>query len=256
VRVAARNVAELTIRSNEDTTFDFRGGQFVWLTVAPHRPPFHDHPFSIASAPTELPRLRFIVQEVGECTAGFRSLTAGQAVALDGPHGSFVVPAEAKCVVLVAGGVGIAPILGMLEEAASRRDLRPFRLLYAARNTEALACTVRLAELRDSLNLAVSYHVDEDARRSDGIGRLTDSEIDDLIAGVEPQSTTAMICGPPAMMEKVSDRLLERGLSAGNIHYERFDYASGNGRLDKVRRWQALAILGVLAAVAIAFGIR
>ena len=46
------------------TSVRFRAGQFIWMTLAPNRPPWHDHPFSIASGPADLPRLRLVIREV------------------------------------------------------------------------------------------------------------------------------------------------------------------------------------------------
>ena len=136
-KVIADGVTELVLKGPQDTGLKARGGQFVWLTIAPHRPPFHDHPFSIASSSGLLPRLRFFVRHVGDCTNHFRELPKGTRVAIDGPHGSFVLPDETSSIVMVAGGVGIAPLLGILEDAADRRDSREFRLLYAARSMAA-----------------------------------------------------------------------------------------------------------------------
>jgi predicted ferric reductase len=61
------------------------------MTLAPNNPPFHDHPFSIASAAADLPRLRLVIREAGNCTNEFGHI-AGTRVAIDGPHGSFVLP--------------------------------------------------------------------------------------------------------------------------------------------------------------------
>jgi predicted ferric reductase len=58
VKPLADRVWEMTLRGPSSTRLHFRAGQFIWITVAPKRPPIHDHPFSIASAPSELPRLR------------------------------------------------------------------------------------------------------------------------------------------------------------------------------------------------------
>jgi predicted ferric reductase len=74
--------------------FRFRAGQFVWLTIAPNTPPFHDHLFSIASSPELLPRLRLIIREAGDCTDAFGAIEPNRRVAVDGPHGAFVLPSD------------------------------------------------------------------------------------------------------------------------------------------------------------------
>jgi len=67
---------------------------------------------------------------------------------------------------------------------------------------------------------------------------------------------TALVCGPASMMELVSDALLDSGVPAPSISYERFDYAAGEGRLDKQRRRECLAVILVLVAAVTAFSLR
>lgn len=256
VQRIAQDVIELTLRATGTSSLTFRGGQFVWLTIAPHRPPFHDHPFSIASSCAELPRLRFIVREAGDCTAALHLRVPGTKVALDGPHGSFVLPDDGAVIVMIAGGVGIAPILGMLEEAALNGDRRAFRLLYAVRSADGLAMRERIEDLSRVLNLTTAYHVDEDPGAGKPARRLTGAEIDTLVAGVEPRTVTAMVCGPASMMELATDRLIERGVPQRAIHYERFDYVAGQSRLDRERRRHVVSILMAIVAATFAFGFR
>ncbi|NIO38735.1 MAG: hypothetical protein GTO41_00160, partial [Burkholderiales bacterium] len=65
------HVVEMLLHGPSATNLQFRGGQFMWITLAPNRPPFHDHPFSIASGPADLPILRLVIREVGDCTNSF-----------------------------------------------------------------------------------------------------------------------------------------------------------------------------------------
>ncbi|HWK49810.1 MAG TPA: ferric reductase-like transmembrane domain-containing protein, partial [Steroidobacter sp.] len=89
VQRLGERLLEMVLRGPATTTLHFRPGQFIWMTLAPNRPPLHDHPFSIASAPAVLPRLRLVVAEVGDCTRSFAKVAPGTRVAIDGPHGSF-----------------------------------------------------------------------------------------------------------------------------------------------------------------------
>jgi hypothetical protein len=58
------------------------------------------------------------------------------------------------------------------------------------------------------------------------------------------------------MMEIATDVLLASGVPAKSIHYERFDFGAGKGRLDKARRREALLPFFVLVAVMVAFALR
>ena len=57
-------------------------------------------------------------------------------------------------------------------------------------------------------------------------------------------------------MEIATDALLAAGIPARSIRYERFDYASGRGRLDKARRKEALLLFLVLVVAMMAFSLR
>lgn len=255
--VAAADIAELVLRGPAKTRLHIRGGQFVWLTVFPNRPPLHDHPFSIASGPGFLPRLRLLVRRAGDCTDGFHKIAPGTQVAIDGPHGSFVLPLATTAIVMVAGGVGIAPLLGILEEAAEQGDKRPFRLLYGARSEPSLVGRNDLARLTGRLDLKVTYCTDE-ACSTPGIaqGPICRDHLNALISGLKVRDTSVLLCGPPSMMDKVSDGFLSLGIQMANIHYERFDYAAGRSRIDKRRRAIAFAVLGMVAASAFIFSLR
>ncbi len=252
VRRVGERIVEMVLRGPVTTQLrSFRAGQFIWMTLAPNRPPFHDHPFSIASAPTDLPRLRLVIGEVGDCTRSFEHVAPGTRVAVDGPHGSFVLPTDKSPVILIAGGVGIAPLLGILEEAAANRDKRPFRLLYAARKSTGLVYRDRLRELQAQLDLLISYLIDEGPGGADcSVGPLRPNHVRELIAGADAGSAIALICGPPPMMEVASDALLVACFPATSILYERFDYGAGKGRLDLTRLGQALLVfLAILVAI-------
>lgn len=252
--VAATDITELILRG---PARHIRGGQFVWLTVFPNRPPLHDHPFSIASGASFLPRLRLLVRRAGDCTDRFHKITPGTQVAIDGPHGSFVLPLATTAIVMVAGGVGIAPLLGILEDAAEQGDKRPFRLLYGARNELSLVSRNDLARLSGRLDLKVTYCTDE-ACSTPGIaqGPICGDHLNALISGLKVGDTSVLLCGPPTMMENVSDAFLSLGIQMANVHYERFDYAAGRSRIDKRRRAIAFAILGIVAAGAFIFSLR
>jgi len=253
----AERVWEMILRGPDATRLRFKAGQFIWMTLAPNRPPFHDHPFSIASAASDLPRLRIMIHESGDCTNEFGQVAPGTRVAIDGPHGSFVRPEGQAPVVMIAGGVGIAPLLGILEEAFALGDQRPFRLLYAARNPAALAGLARLRELQSHLDLLIYCVVDEGAEGTDcSVGPMRDQHISQALKGVPANEVIALVCGPTGMMERATNALLAAGVPAKSIRYERFDYAAGKGRLDKTRRREALLPFLVLLAAMTVFSLR
>ncbi|WP_244534560.1 ferredoxin reductase family protein [Hyphomicrobium sp. CS1GBMeth3] len=257
VRRIGTRAIEMILHGPATTRLRFRAGQFIWMTLAPHRPPFHDHPFSIASAPAELPRLRLVINEVGDCTRTFERIAPGTRVAIDGPHGSFMVPPDKAPVILISGGAGIAPLLGMIEEAAAIGDRRPYRLLFAAREQGGLIYLDRLRELQLKVDLSIHCLVDA-GQREDQIGKgpLQPNHVRDFVDGVDPQGAVALVCGPPRMMEVATDALLGAGVPENSVLYERFDFGAGKGRLDKARRNQELLVFLVIVVAMTAFSLR
>lgn len=257
VRRIGERAIEMILLGPATTRFCFRAGQFIWMTLAPHRPPFHDHPFSIASAPADLPRLRLLINEVGDCTRTFERTAPGTRVAVDGPHGSFIVPPHKAPVLLIAGGTGIAPLLGSIEQAAASGDPRAYRLLFAARKQGDLVFLDRLRVLQSKLDLSIHCLVDQGpCDEPSGIGPLRAQHVRALVEGIDPQGAVALVCGPPRMMELATDTLLDAGFPGNAILYERFDFGAGRGRLDRKRRNQALGLLLVIIAAMTAFSLR
>jgi ferredoxin-NADP reductase len=198
-----------------------------------------------------------VIGEAGNCTNEFGRIEPGMRVAIDGPHGSFILPKGTGPVVMIAGGVGVAPSLGILAEAAANRDARSFHLLYAAQSASELAGLNRLRELQSHLDLSLQCVVDDTAGESGYlVGPLSGKHIAQLLGQVEPKKIMALVCGPAGMMELATDALLAAGVPAKSIIYERFDYAAGGGHLDKLRRRQSLAIFVFIVAAMVAFSLR
>ena len=158
---------------------------------------------------------------------------------------------------MIAGGVGIAPFLGMLEEAAALGDTRSIRLLYAAKNPKALAALKRLRELQSQLDLVIYCVVDHGTQGSEHlVGPMGSQHVSHVLEGLPTGKLTALVCGPSGMMEIATDALSAAGVPARSIRYERFDYAAGRGRLDKARRKEALLPFLALLAAMTAFSLR
>ncbi|RTL79588.1 MAG: hypothetical protein EKK29_20515 [Hyphomicrobiales bacterium] len=257
VEPTADHVWQIVLRAPQRRAFRFRAGQFLWLTIAPNSPPFHDHPFSIASSPQMLPQLRLIIREAGDCTNAFGAIEPGRRVAIDGPHGGFILPSGGANVVMIAGGVGVAPLVGILEEAADSGDARAFRLLYAGRTPGSLAGLRLIESLARRLDLHIVKVVDALAELpAFEQGPIDRRHIEEILSGLPPKDTCCLVCGPAGMMEIAIDALLDIGVPAEHILYERFDYAAGRSALDKSRRNQALAVIATVLAVAAAFALR
>ena len=224
VRPLAPKLHEVTLRKVKGPPFRFVAGQFVWVTLG-RRHPITDHPFSIASAPEELPILRLVVKENGDFTSTIGELPEGMQAFLDGPHGSFLVCCRTDAVVLIAGGVGIAPVIGQLRSLAHRRFRGRIAILFATRDEAEQVFADELNDLSRQLDLTILLVVEHAAPSWKGHrGRVDREKLAALLDGIDPSKAEIILCGPAGMMSAVTQSLLELGVPLGAINYERFDY--------------------------------
>jgi predicted ferric reductase len=187
-------------------------GQFVWLRLR-RFPVAEEHPFTVAAS-TRSGVLELTVRDQGPFSGGLLDLEPGTPVWVDGPHGAFV-PADRSDpggLVLIAGGVGVTPIMSILRAHAATADPRAHTLLLAEREGEALFATEILA-LSRRLDLSV---LRTGGRRLDaGMLRAV------LPAGV-PEDHHYFVCGPPPLVGAALHGLGTLGVPAGAITTERF----------------------------------
>ncbi len=254
-RLVAERLWEVTLDPPPGQNLDFRAGQFAWLAFAGHRLPLYDHPFSIASAPGE-PRLRFLIQEAGDFPRRIGALPPGTRVALDAPHGSFGLdPHGPGGILLIAGGVGIAPVLSILADLARVGCRRPVRLIYAGRSPEAMVPPAFYGPACDALGIEPLLLADRGAAAAGmGPAPLTEGHLRMSLVGLDPQQCDVLLCGPGPMMTMATDCLAGLGVPLSHIGYERFSYDAGSLSAKDRRILAGIAALwAVIAALLLAY---
>ncbi len=253
-RRVADDLVELSIRPEGSHRLAYRAGQFAWIAFAPRLFPLFDHPMSITSSPASRNDVSFLIKKSGDFTNRIDAIAVGTRVGLDAPHGSFVLDdPQAEAILLVAGGIGIAPVKGLLADLSACGDKRPVRLIYRGVSPSRMIAPAEIEATARGLDLSAIYS----ARQANGddlfeTGRPDRAMLARALAGVSPARTVAMICGPGSMIVAVADTLHDLGLPLGRIHYERFDYGDeSRSAKDRLILWgfRAMAIV-VLAAIA------
>ncbi len=204
--------------------FSFEAGQFAWINIGRSPFSFAYHPFSISSSAENRDWLEFTIKTERGFTATVHDFEPGQTVHLDGPWGDFTLKGhQGPGFVFIGGGVGITPLLSMLETLADRRDPRPCIAVIGNR-TPSIIGAAELDRLRSSLDLTV-IHVLSDAsdewpgRR----GHVNASLLDEVLPdGRARERLQYFLCGPDAMMDAVEAALEDVGVPASGIHSERF----------------------------------
>ena len=189
-------------------------GQFVWLRLRRDAVTGAEHPFTIAAS-SRSGALELTFRDRGAFTRRLCALEPGRRVWLDGPHGDFVPSSsgpEHAGLVLVAGGVGLTPIMSILRAHAANGDPRAHRLLLAERPGEALFAP-ELDVLARRLDLAVT--------RTEG--RRLDARMlaDALPAGVAADHEY-FVCGPPRLVAAALGVLDALAVPPHRVHTEQF----------------------------------
>jgi ferredoxin-NADP reductase len=137
-------------------------------------------------------------------------LEVGDVVSADRPRSAFAPVASARHHLLVAGGIGITPMLAHARDAVRWR--RDFTLLYGYRP----GAGAHLAELRALCGARLEEHPDVEVF----LARI------DAALGAAPLGTHLYVCGPPPLMDAVVERAAALGWPDERVHTERFSAAA------------------------------
>jgi predicted ferric reductase len=195
-----------------------RAGQFFVVRALTWRDWMHGHPLSLSAAPNG-DHLRFTVKELGAGTRDLRALAAGTPVLLEGPYGAVHgARRTGRKLLLVAGGIGVAPIRAMAESFAYRPGEVEF--LYRTRNARDAALVGELRALARERGMSLHLLT---GQRSDGTAR-SDPLGADAIRRLVPDAARrdVFLCGPDALIDHVRQALLKLGVPTERIHLEAF----------------------------------
>ena len=220
-----------------------RAGQFAFFAHLPGR---EEHPFTLSS-PEETGEISFTAKDLGDWSGNLGHVSPGDSFAVDGPYGVFTLrrAVPGRPVVMLAGGIGITPFLGMLRTMARRsrsvemsgepqEDREDRHAASGSPRTVDLVWNVRWARdlfCRDELDrisaavpgMRWSSLVSREQEGSFVQGRM---DADWLSQWLRDHPDFAereyYLCGPAAQMETLIRTLRGAGVPAVQIHFENF----------------------------------
>lgn len=226
VRPVALKTWEVAIEPSRGEALGFEPGQFVWLTL--NRNPFAitEHPFSISSSPAMRPRIEFLIKEAGDATSRIGELPVGAPAFMDGPHGALTLKGrEGHSIVLIAGGVGMAPLISILRQMAAENEVRPVLLIYGNRTEQQIVYKDELRALQDRLPLDVELVLSEPPEGWSGrCGRLDRAMLEACIPTERRGDRLYLVCGPASLIDSVERALVALGVPLRQIVSEKFSY--------------------------------
>ena len=175
-------------------------------------------PISISGSPLHPQRLTHTIRDVGGVTHVLAGAEPGDVLGVRGPFGSGwnVLDAEGGDLILVAGGIGLAPLRpAMLEALAHRSALGRIVLLYGARTPSEVLYAEELGAWGRRHGVTVEVTVDcGDPSWAGHVGLVTK-----LIprSAFDGAGALALVCGPEVMMRYVATALLDRGVDTTRI---------------------------------------
>jgi len=193
----------------------FQPGQFsmLWLFGV------GELPISISGDPSVHGKLVYTVRSVGEATHSLVSRKVGDGVGVRGPFGTGwpVQAARGRDVVVVAGGIGLAPLRPVIYEVLNHRDeYGRLVVLYGSRSPQDLLYRKELAAWARQKETQILVTVDYGGLSWRGhVGVVTTLF---KYARLQPQRSVAMVCGPEIMMRFVARELQAHGFSRNDIY--------------------------------------
>lgn len=211
---------ELTVTPKGHSGLKFQAGQFAWLNVGHSSFSLKENPFSIASAPAAGPDVSFMIKEFGDFTRTVGQIEPGTIAYIDGPYGNLPVDGRPEPgVALIAGGVGLAPLLSILRQMRLTGDPRKVKLVYGNRTADQIAYQTELG------TQDVTYVLSDPPTDWHGKSGLIDGALmDQIFLPEEFNEWVFVLCGPPAMMDIIEAHLRKRGAPPSRIMSERFYY--------------------------------
>ncbi len=183
-------------------SFTYLPGQFVEFSVYG----VGEAPFCLASSPTRPGQIECTIKKMGKVTQAIHDLEIGDRVGIRGPYGNSFPLEElkGKNLVVVGGGIGLAPLRSLIQNVLDRRDeYGDMVIIYGAKSTEELVYQEELQEWGNSPRGRIVLTVDPGGENEKWQGEI--GFVPTVLEKVNPSPDNSMLitCGPPIMIRYV-----------------------------------------------------
>jgi CDP-4-dehydro-6-deoxyglucose reductase len=222
----SHDVMGLFLRLPVAEAFTFEAGQYIDILLSGGR----RRSFSIASPPHDARPLELHVRRVAGGEFSERLFHDDQLSALltiEGPLGSFTyrpAESEARPMLLIGGGTGIAPLLSILRHVVENDMPRDMRLFWGVSSEQDLYAQARLETLsRRAASLSYTPVLSEPNSPWPGLtGWVHEAALKDI---GDLEAVDVYAAGPPAMIAAIQREYAARGSATTRLYFDSFDYA-------------------------------
>lgn len=193
----------------------FGAGQFMQLTIFG----IGEAPFTPSSSPYSLDRMEITVLKAGHLTEAVHKLKPGDWVGLRGPFGKGypMQKFEGKEILVVGGGVGLAPLRALLYALFHNLDkYKRISIKYGSRNPSELSFTQQYQDWQKLKNVDFECTVDRGSSNWNGKVGLVTELLNET--GIDLTNSYAVSCGPEIMLKFVTMKLLNVGFKSDQIY--------------------------------------
>ena len=195
--------------------FEFRTGQFIELTL----PGIGEAPFTPSSDPNIKNKIEATIMNVGRVTSLLHTSPKNISLGMRGPYGQGypLDKFEGKDILIVGGGVGLAPLRSLLFSLFAKIDkYNKVVLRYGARTPDDIIFKASIPGWAKIKKADVVITVDTaDAKWKGNVGLVT-TILKDL--PVDLKKAVSIVCGPPIMMKFATLKLLDFGFKPQDIY--------------------------------------
>ncbi len=198
----------------------FKSGQFVMMSLLDKDGKvIEKRPYSIACA-TDSPYLEFCIKIVGgKFTSALDKIKKGEVVGIDGPFGAMTYEGE-KCA-FACGGTGIAPVISMVRDIASKKLKGEYFVFYSVQYEKLLVHRKELEKIaKENPNIKVIFTLTREEPKGwkGKCGHLNENAFLEFIK--RPAEFNWYLCGPLAMTSALKECILKLGTDPKKVHME------------------------------------
>jgi predicted ferric reductase len=225
VRRVSHDTVNVEMKPRDGRAFSHLPGQFVFVRFASASVPAEEHPFTISSSPAGSGAMSLTIKQSGDFTGTIDRLKPQDPVRVHGPFGRFshvLLARDGEALVMIAGGIGITPMLSMLRYLAEAAPARRVTLIWANRTEQDIVFRDELDRVQRGMANLTVHHVLSRQRNWQGETGHIDRAMLNRLLGREDRAGRAFVCGPSGMMDAIGKHLRKLGFPRRKIHAERF----------------------------------
>lgn len=226
VRKETADIWTLRLTPPDGSRFRHREGQFGFIKFLTGNVSREPHPFSFSDMQDEHGTVTMTIKALGDYTRTIRNAKPGDRVAVDGPYGRFTPSLHPhRKLVLLAGGIGITPMLSILGHLRHTEPGRPVLLIWGINHSNELIRKDFFIDLQENMPTfhfvpvafrEPAFEGEKGAIDRDRLERLT------RLHGFDDKDTGYYLCGPAPMMNMAWQALKGMGIPSERIHDEMF----------------------------------